>query len=185
MYGSPNDTAKFKAFAQSRFNMLSPNSHGPDRVGLSGPDVAEPEEHLRLASKSSTAIPRHRSRCGWPCPPTSRPSSPGAPTGPFSRASSTRFFRGSTAAGSSSRSGCGSWNERVAHRGKAERPRRLAGSPADLDGLWAAWEPVLFNQTHDLASGVMTDHVYEDTIRSYEFSKRRAEAIIDANWDVL
>ncbi len=46
MYGSPNDTAKFKAFAQSRFNMLSPNSHGPDRVGLSGPDVAEPEEQL-------------------------------------------------------------------------------------------------------------------------------------------
>ncbi len=32
------------------------------------------------------------------------------------------------------------------------------------------WEPVLFNETHDLASGVMTDHVYEDTIRSYEFA---------------
>ena len=31
----------------------------------------------------------------------------------------------------------------------------------------------------------MTDHVYEDTIRSYEFAKRRAEAIIDAKWDVL
>ena len=59
------------------------------------------------------------------------------------------------------------------------------GSPADLDGIWAGWEPVLFNQTHDLASGVMTDHVYEDTIRSYEFAKRRAEAIIDAKWDVL
>ncbi len=31
----------------------------------------------------------------------------------------------------------------------------------------------------------MTDHVYEDTIRGYEFAKRRAEAIIDAKWDVL
>ena len=30
------------------------------------------------------------------------------------------------------------------------------GAPADLDGIWAGWEPVLFNQTHDLASGVMT-----------------------------
>ena len=59
------------------------------------------------------------------------------------------------------------------------------GSPADLGGIWAGWEPVLFNQTHDLASGVMTDHVYEDTIRSYEFAKRRAEAIIDAKWDVI
>ncbi len=61
----------------------------------------------------------------------------------------------------------------------------LFGSPGDLDGIWAGWEPVLFNQTHDLASGVMTDHVYEDTIRSYEFAKRRADAIIDAKWDVL
>ena len=25
---------------------------------------------------------------------------------------------------------------------------------------WRAWEPALFNVTHDLASGVMTDHVY-------------------------
>ena len=44
---------------------------------------------------------------------------------------------------------------------------------------------MLFNETHDLASGVMTDHVYEDTVRSYEFAKRRADAIIDAKWDVL
>ncbi len=59
------------------------------------------------------------------------------------------------------------------------------GAPADLDGIWAGWEPVLFNQTHDLASGVMTDHVYEDTIRSYEFARRRAEAIIDGRWEVI
>jgi alpha-mannosidase len=61
----------------------------------------------------------------------------------------------------------------------------VLGSPADMGGIWAAWEPVLFNQTHDLASGVMTDHVYEDTVRSYEFANRRAEAIIDGAWEVL
>ena len=44
---------------------------------------------------------------------------------------------------------------------------------------------MLFNETHDLASGVMTDHVYDDTVRSYEYSQRRADAIIDAKWDVL
>ena len=37
-----------------------------------------------------------------------------------------------------------------------------------------AWEPMLFNQAHDLMSGVMTDHVYEDTIRGYDFSQRIA-----------
>ena len=49
------------------------------------------------------------------------------------------------------------------------------GTPADPAAILAAWEPALFNQTHDLASGVMTDHVYEDTIRSYEYSRRRSD----------
>ncbi len=75
---------------------------------------------------------------------------------------------------------------KAAHGREAERARGTgSGSPADLDGIWAGWEPVLFNQTHDLASGVMTDHVYEDTVRCYEFARRRADAIIDAKWDVL
>ena len=45
------------------------------------------------------------------------------------------------------------------------------GVPTDDQAVWRAWEPVLFNQAHDLASGVMTDRVYEDTIRGFEFSK--------------
>ena len=63
----------------------------------------------------------------------------------------------------------------------AEKLGALAGwlgSPADPAAILAAWEPVLFNETHDLASGVMTDHVYEDTVRSYEYVEppgRRAD----------
>ena len=49
---------------------------------------------------------------------------------------------------------------------------RWLGVPADDDVLWRGWEPMLFNQTHDLMSGVMTDRVYDDTIRGYDFSKR-------------
>ena len=41
---------------------------------------------------------------------------------------------------------------------------------------------MLFNQTHDLMSGVMTDHVYDDTIRSYDFSKRIADDEVQARW---
>src|SRR5439155_22109867 len=50
---------------------------------------------------------------------------------------------------------------------------------ADEPMIWRAWEPALFNVTHDLASGVMTDHVYADTVRSYEFSKRLADELIE------
>jgi alpha-mannosidase len=55
--------------------------------------------------------------------------------------------------------------------------------PTDHAMLWRAWEPTLFNQTHDLASGVMTDVVYEDTTRSYAFSERLAREMIATAWD--
>jgi len=57
------------------------------------------------------------------------------------------------------------------------------GKPTDHAMIWRAWEPTLFNQTHDLASGVMTDIVYEDTTRAYAFSERLAREMIGAAWD--
>jgi alpha-mannosidase len=70
----------------------------------------------------------------------------------------------------------------------AEKLAALAawlGSPSEDARLWRAWEPVLFNQTHDLASGVMTDLVYEDTRRDYDFSQRLAGEMIDEGWETL
>ena len=47
MYGSPNDTAEVQGVSRSRGSTCSsPNSHGPDRVGLSGPDVASRKSSL-------------------------------------------------------------------------------------------------------------------------------------------
>src|SRR5260370_62188 len=66
-----------------------------------------------------------------------------------------------------------------------EKLRSLAqwlGAPADEAMLWRAWEPVLFNQTHDLASGVMTDDVYDDTMSSYNFSERLAQGKVSFPW---
>src|SRR5205823_1875820 len=45
----------------------------------------------------------------------------------------------------------------------------LGAAPPEQETLWSAWERVLFNETHDLASGVMTDHVYEDVLRELDF----------------
>ncbi len=53
------------------------------------------------------------------------------------------------------------------------------GVPTDDQAVWRAWEPVLFNQAHDLAAGVMTDRVYEDTIRGFEFSTRLADELVE------
>ncbi len=185
MYGSPNDTAKFKAFAQSRFNMLSPNSHGPDRVGLSGPDVALPEEQLAPRVEEFNRDRQAPFAMRMAVPADFEAAIAGRTDRPVFKGELNPIFQGIY----SSRIELKAWMRLMERQLlTAEKLSALAawlGSPADLGGIWAGWEPVLFNQTHDLASGVMTDHVYEDTIRSYEFAKRRAEAIIDAKWDVV
>jgi alpha-mannosidase len=70
----------------------------------------------------------------------------------------------------------------------AEKLSALAswlGFPADNGGLTGAWEPVLFNQAHDLASGTMVDKVYEDTIRGYQFSKSLGDATVETDIDEI
>ena len=59
------------------------------------------------------------------------------------------------------------------------------GQSIDPDEFWQAWEPVLLSETHDLASGVMTDHVYDDTIRNYQFAESMGNHLIDRSWDYL
>ena len=46
LYGSPRSLPEFQAFVRQRFELLTRNSHGSDRVGLAGADITEPEEHL-------------------------------------------------------------------------------------------------------------------------------------------
>jgi alpha-mannosidase len=45
--------------------------------------------------------------------------------------------------------------------------------------LEEAWEPVLFNQAHDLSSGVMLDKVYEDSIDRYRHAKHLGDGILN------
>jgi alpha-mannosidase len=185
MYGSPNDAGRFRAFAQSRFDALTPNSHGPDRVALSGPDVAEPEEQLAPRVEEFDRSPTAPFAMRMAVPADFEAVIAGRTDRPVFKGELNPIFQGIY----SSRIELKAWMRLMEQLLlTAEKLSVLAGwlgSPADLDGIWAGWEPVLFNQTHDLASGVMTDHVYEDAIRSYEFARRRAEAIIDAKWDVV
>jgi alpha-mannosidase len=59
------------------------------------------------------------------------------------------------------------------------------GTPADSINLTRAWEPVLFNQAHDLTSGTMVDKVYEDTLRGYQFSKSLGDEILNAELNAI
>lgn len=175
VYGSPNSLSEFTAFMKERFDALTPFAQGTTRVGLSGADICEPEEHvpqmiaefnqqkgapfhlqLAVPSDFETVVAQRSDR-------------------PVIRGELNPIFQGS-------------YSSRIELKQRTRELERLLITaekmgvllywleiPADNNILWRAWEPMLFNQAHDLMSGVMTDHVYEDTIRGYDFSRRIAE----------
>lgn len=180
-YFSPESLPEFTTFMQQQYDSLAPFSQGTERVGLAGADVCAPEEHvpdlvaqfnlqsdmpfeLRLATPTEyEAVVERR--------PVDKP---------VIRGELNPIFQGA-------------YSSRIVLK---QRMRQLEGlltlaeklavllNWADIRPsvhpltIWQAWEPMLFNQAHDLMSGVMTDAVYEDTLRSYDFSQRLANEAV-------
>ncbi|MBN1343607.1 MAG: hypothetical protein JXQ73_13045 [Phycisphaerae bacterium] len=185
-YGSPTKLPDFTSFFKKRFALLAPFSRGVDRVGLAGADVCEPEAHV-------PALVEEFNRG------TNKPFALriGVPTD-FEAAVSKRTDR-PVIAGELNPIFQGAYSSRIELKQATRDNERLLttaeklgalsllllGRKPDEEALWRAWEPTLFNHAHDLMSGVMTDRVYEDTLRGYEFSKRLARELVDTGLEDL
>jgi alpha-mannosidase len=185
-YNIPKSASQFERFALERFAALELEARGGDRVAWAMTTaVAEPEEHLPIMVEEFN---RKRNmpfsiRFGVPTDYEAGARSHGSRA--VVAGELNPLFQGVY----SSRIDIKQWNrgmERLLTT--AEKLDTLAewlGVPVKLEDLARAWEPVLFNQTHDLASGVMTDKVYADSVRSYEFSQRLGEEMVGTSLDGL
>jgi alpha-mannosidase len=189
LYMSPRDPANFNNFVRQKWDMINPNSApGADRLGGAGADVTPPEDMVAPMVKA------FNEQFAKDAPFTMKVGTPGD----FEKAVADRkdlpvdktdfnpIFQGTY----SSRIELKHWMRTMeAKLTAAEKLAALGtsfGKHAISDGmLWRAWEPVLFNETHDLASGVMTNHVYDDTVRGYQFSNQLADEMIDTGLKVL
>jgi alpha-mannosidase len=185
LYRAPNDAAGFRSFVQKQYNLLGRSASGPNRVGLAGADVSEPEEYLaaRIEEFNRDAKAPFTMRLAVPAEYEAATSD--RRTWPVFRGELNPIFQGTY----SSRIDLKAWMRLLERQLlTAEKLGALAGwlgFTVDPGSILSAWEPLLFNETHDLASGVMTDHVYEDTVRSYEYVNRRASELIDAHWAAI
>jgi alpha-mannosidase len=191
MYGSPKDLPRFGNFVKQRFDQLAANSKGRDRAALSGVDVSEPEEHL------APLVEEYNKQADKPL--TLRLSVPTEfeavavkqADRPVFKGELNPIFQGTYSSRIELKQWMRTMERLLTNAEKFSALSNWLGSgrspnPAPLDQeLWRAWEPVLFNETHDLASGVMTDHVYEDTLQSYEFAKRLADELTQKKWDSI
>jgi alpha-mannosidase len=174
VYGSPGTLPEFSKFFKERFDMLAPFARGRGRVGLAGADVTEPEAHVPALVEQFNRQPN--------APFELRLATPAD----FEALVSARRDR-LVVKGEMNPIFQGTYSSRIELKQRTRELEcllttaeklgvvlRWLGQPVDDDILWRGWEPMLFNQTHDLMSGVMTEHVYEDVVRGYDFSKQIA-----------
>src|SRR5207249_7706951 len=184
-YGPPRQLPESVKFFEQRFDSLTPHARGPERVGLAGVDVSEPEAHVPPLVAAfnrrpdapftiRTAVPSEFARV------VARRANQPVVTNDFNP-----IFQGTYSSRIELKQATRNIEGLLLTAEKLAALGAWLGTPSDDARLWQAWEPVLFNQTHDLASGVMTDHVYEDTRRSYDFSQRLAQEMIDTGWESL
>ena len=179
-YGSPKSLPEFTRFMKERFDSLAPFARGPGRVGIAAADVCEPEEHVPALVQQFNRQPAAPLHLRIAVPTDFEAMAAKRPDRPVVKGEFNPIFQGA-------------YSSRIELKQRTRDLERLLttaeklgvllhwlGAPADDQILWRAWEPMLFNQAHDLMSGVMTDRVYEDTIRGYDFSKRLADEEVEA-----
>jgi alpha-mannosidase len=179
LYGPPKDLPGFTRFMKERWDALAPFSRGGDRVGLAGIDVSEPELHVPalVAQFNSSAKMPFTLRIGVPTDFESAVAR--RPDLPVITGERNPLFQGIYSSRIELKQRMRDTEGLLTTAEKFGALANLLGAPTDEQMIWRAWEPALFNVTHDLTSGVMTDHVYEDTVRSYDFTKRLADEMVE------
>ena len=184
-YGSPANLPGFDYFFRQVYEGLKPFARGSDIVGLAGADVSEPEEHIpalveEFNRKSDAPF---QIRIGVPSEFETVVAQRGQQrviTGELNP-----IFQGIYSSRIEVKQWIRSLENLLTVAEKLGSLSNWLGAPFDMASLWRAWEPMTFNQTHDLASGVMVDKVFEDTVRGYEFSKRLGDELVRTSLEKL
>jgi alpha-mannosidase len=184
-YPAPKSLVEFESYAHETWDRLSHYSRWPDRVALAGADVSEPEDALpvMIHHLDRDATQPFTLRFGLPtdfeavvAKRADRPTMTGELNPVFQGTYSNRIE-------------VKQWMRDLERAlTTAEKLSAVAawlGAPTKDESLARAWEPVLFNQAHDLTSGTMVDKVYQDTLRGYEFSKSLADEMIETDIDSI
>jgi len=182
----PANLNEFERMVRSRFDALAPFARGYGRVLMAGADVWEPEEGLpgMVARFNAAGAAPFGLRFGVPADYEAIVAS-NRPDRPVIAGELNPVFQGIY----SSRIEVKQWTRELERLLTSAESlgvlAGLAGGYADGEALERAWEPVLFNQAHDVASGVMVDKVFDDTMAGFRFSKRLADGILNSRLEEI
>ncbi len=177
-YGPPRDLSRFSIFFKDRYRFLDRNARPEERVGLAGVDVSEPEDYVPPLVRQFNARPESPFTIRYSTPTEFAKVVAKRKDIPVKSYDLNPIFTGTFSSRIELKQAARAVEQRLLNAEKLGVIAGLSGFPSDDPNLWKAWEPVLFNQTHDLASGTMDDHVYVDTVRGYDFANQLADQMI-------
>ncbi len=181
----PKSQFEFDAFARQRFAQLDAYSKGPERMLLAGSDVAAPEEDLPAKVAKFNANPTAPFRIRFATPADYEKDVSQRADRQIVRGELNPLFQGIYSSRIELKQMMRSIESLLLSAEKLRVISDWLGGRNDQGELPRAWEPLLFNQTHDLTSGVMVDDVYEDTVKGYSFSRRLGEELVGNGMDSL
>jgi len=182
---TPDKIDEFVDSVKKRFDSLTPWSYGNDRVGIDSLDVEDPNESVPVMVGEFQKLSEK--------PFNLRLAGPSDFENVVNKRTDRRIIKGEL-----NPIFQGAYSSRIELKQKLRNVERLLitaeklGAIGSLLGrvttdekVWSAWEPSLFNQAHDLMAGVMTDHVYEDTLFTYDVSTRLGNELVEDRLDYL
>jgi alpha-mannosidase len=183
-YRPPNALGPFTSYMKSRYdNLGSFERNGADRVDLDGLDVSDPEVYVPGLVERFNEQPDRPFDLHYAVPSDYEAAAAGKTGLPVFHGERNPIFQGAYSSRIELKQRMRNLERLLTTAEKFGAMASLLGARTDNEMTGRAWEPALFNVTHDLASGVMTDEVYADTVRGYDFSQRLAEEMIDTRLD--
>ncbi len=184
-WGPPRDVEGLGRFFQERYDSLSPNTKHAERVGLAGVDVCDFEEYVPPLIRQHNAKPDAKLAIRYSTPAEFADLVAKRKDVPVLDWDLNPIFQGTYSSRPELRLVATAVEQQLVTAEKLGVVLNLLGDPQSDADVWRAWEPLLFNQAHDIASGVMTDRVHEDTAQIADYSKRLADELIETRTRAL
>ena len=179
----PTNPVEFDRHVRSRYRDLDPYTDWPVRVALAGWDVTPPERHLPDMIRQFNQNPNRSLDLKFAVPSDFEKAAEEQGGRDVYKRELNPVFQGIY----SSRIEVKQWmrdlERLLTNVEKLGALAKLLGATTDEEALASAWDPVLFNQAHDLASGVMVDKVFDDTMRGYRYAKHVGGELLEAYLD--
>jgi len=185
LHDIPSNDSAFAELVEGRFGMLSPFTHGPERVLMAGADVWEPEEALPLMTPKYNGSGQAQFTLRLAVPADFEAAVARRTETPTISGELNPVFQGIYSSRIEVKQAMRNMERLLTTAEKLSVIAGALGAPVVPDRIEPAWEPVLFNQAHDLSSGVMVDKVYDDSMQRYNQARRMAEELIRSNLDYI